>query len=193
MSDLYKVYGARASYFTQKMLGILRYKEIPHEFLKKTLALREEVEKAAGTRLMPVIKTPEGDYLFDTTPMALEMDRRFPGSDLLPEAAIPRITARVIEDFLDEWFTRFVLNFRWFHVRDCEHSADSITRDVIGVEADAELTAEQQTIYDTVSSTLQRAPWRSDRARQARQPQPLQSPSRSPLHPYQGQFQLPRR
>ena len=155
MSDSYIIYGARASYFTQKMLGIFRYKEIPHEYRQKTLFISGEIEKAAGTRLIPVVKTPDQDYIFDTTPIALEMDKIFPGSDLLPSEAVPRITARIIEDFLDEWFTRFVMNFRWFHAADCEHSGDSIARDLIGVELDTKLMPEQKTLYETARSTLE--------------------------------------
>ena len=62
----YIIYGADASYFTQKALSYFAYKGIPFEYRKKTLLVQGEVEEKSGTHMIPVVVTPGGDYIWDT-------------------------------------------------------------------------------------------------------------------------------
>lgn len=154
MSDRYIVFGVDASYFTQKVLGLLAYKEIPVDYRKKTLAVREEVEAKSGTRLMPVVVTPEDEWLWDSTPIAFEMDRRFPESALLPPDPVLAVTARILEDFFDEWPTRHAVHFRWLYEEDIAVSGESIARDLAGIPQNAELDAEGRALVDRAKATV---------------------------------------
>jgi len=154
MGASYIVYGVEASYFTQKVLGLFSYKEIPTEFRKKTLAMREEVEARAGTRLMPVVVTPEEEWLWDSTPIAFEMENRFPESTVLPPSPVLRIAARVLEDFFDEWPTRHAVHFRWLYEENVAVSGESIGRDLAGIPQDAELDEEGRTIVERTKTTV---------------------------------------
>lgn len=142
MADPYILYGMDASYFTRKLLRLFIYKEIPTDFRKKTLMVRAEVETHAGTHMIPVIKTPEGDWMWDTTPIAFEMDRRFPDGGVLPDAPLDRMMTRIIEDYFDEWTTRMAVFFRWNYEADIEQSGGSLARDAVGIPQDATLDAE---------------------------------------------------
>ena len=154
MSDPYIVYGVDASYFTQKVLGLLAYKEIPVDYRKKTLAVREAVESKSGTRLMPVVVTPEGEWLWDSTPIAFEMDRRFPDSSLLPHSPVLRSAARILEDFFDEWPTRHAVHFRWLYEENIAVSGESIARDLAGIPQGSELDAEGRALVDRAKATV---------------------------------------
>ncbi len=142
---LHVVYGLDASYFTRKVLSFFRYKGIPHEYRHKTITVRPIVEKKAGTHLIPVVATPEGEWLWDSTPIAFEMDRRFPDSALLPPLdthPVLHLTGRILEDFFDEWPTRQALHFRWMMDSGIHVGGDDLARDSLGVPKGRRLDAE---------------------------------------------------
>ncbi|GIX17663.1 MAG: hypothetical protein KatS3mg119_1849 [Rhodothalassiaceae bacterium] len=141
------IYGLDPSYFTQKVLGFFRYKEIPHEYRWKTLTAAPEVEKRAGTRLIPVVVTPEREWMWDSTPIAFEMDRRFPQSALLPPIEthpVLHVAGRILEDFFDEWPTRQAVHFRWMMDTGIYTSGTEIALNQIGLPGDAKPDSEGQ-------------------------------------------------
>ncbi len=141
----YVIYGLDPSYFTQKVLGFFRYKEIPHEYRWKTLTAAPEVEKRAGTKLIPVVVTPERAWLWDSTPIAFAMDRRFPDSALLPPIEthpVLHVAGRILEDFFDEWPTRQAVHFRWVMDTGVYTSGTEIALNQIGLPGDAKPDAE---------------------------------------------------
>lgn len=109
----YRVYGVEPSCYTQKTLGYVRGKGLAHEFKLKDLSLREVVEKAcSGYAKMPVVETPDGIWLTDSTRIALALDERHPETRLLPEDPALRIIARILDDWLDEWMVRVAAYWR---------------------------------------------------------------------------------
>lgn len=150
----YIIYGVDPSYFTQKALAYFAYKGIPFEYRRKTLLVQDEVEKKAGTHMIPVVVTPGGDYIWDTTPIILGLEEKFPAGGILPATPRQRITARLLEDYLDEWVTRIVIHLRWFNQADAENSGGAIVRQLLGVSADAELDDQQQAIFDQAYAQL---------------------------------------
>lgn len=156
-ADNYIIYGIDPSYFTQKGVAILRYKGLPFEYRHKTMAIRQEIEQKAGSHLIPVVVTPEGKYTYDTTPVAMALDARYPeGAMLPPVEGTPRqrIVARLLEDYFDEWVTRLVIHFRWFNEADTNTSGVMIARQSVGIPEGAKLTAEQQVMVDTTLATV---------------------------------------
>lgn len=143
----YIIYGVDASYFTQKALSYFAYKGIPFEYRKKTLMVKDEVEEKVGTHMIPVVVTPGGDYTWDTTPIFFGLEEQFSSGAILPATPRQRIVARLLEDYLDEWIPRIVVHLRWFNDADAETSGDAIVRDLLGVDADAELDEQQQVIF----------------------------------------------
>lgn len=141
----YTIYGVTPSYFTQKGIALLRFKELTFQFRWKDVTVREELEKRAGSRLIPVVVTGEGEYLWDTTPIAFFLDERYPEGQMLPQTPRQRIVARVLEDYLDEWVTRMVIHFRWFNEEDTLASGVAMARELVGVTADEDdLTHEER-------------------------------------------------
>lgn len=156
MAGGYILYGMDASYFTQKVLGLFTYKQIPTDYRRKTLGVRKEVEAKAGTRLMPVVVTPEEEWMWDSTPIALEMERRFLDSAILPPSPALYAATRILEDFFDEWPTRQALHFRWFHDECVQVAGGSLARDSAGVPQGAELDAEGEKMVGEVLDVIKR-------------------------------------
>lgn len=150
----YIIYGADASYFTQKALSYFAYKGIPFEYRKKTLTVQAQVEEKSGTHMIPVFATPDGDYIWDTTPVMLGLEEKFPDGGILPATPRQRIIARVLEDYLDEWVPRIVIHVRWCNDADAEVSGGAIIRDMLEIPEGAELDEEQQAIFDQAFDQL---------------------------------------
>ncbi len=150
----YIIYGVDASYFTQKALAYFAYKGIPFEYRKKTLLVKDEVEEKSGTHMIPVVVTPEGDYIWDTTPIFLGLEEKFTAGGILPATPRQRIVARLLEDSLDEWVPRIVVHLRWCNDEDAEVSGGAIVRDLLGVSAEAVLDEQQQAVFDQAFARL---------------------------------------
>ncbi|MBB4210028.1 glutathione S-transferase [Rhodothalassium salexigens DSM 2132] len=160
MSERYTVYGMDASYFTQKLLTLMAYKCLDVDYRHKTLATRDHVEAAAKTHLIPVLVTPSGQWLHDSTPLAFMLDDEHPASAVVPPAdpahALDRMLCRMLEDYFDEWLTRPAMHFRWFHEADRQTSGVSLARDLAGLDPATPLDAATQPLVDNVLDFLTR-------------------------------------
>jgi glutathione S-transferase len=110
----YTLYLMWISYFSGKMQAYLRYKEIPH--VPVELKWREMVTLLypnTGLMKVPAVRTPEGQWLQDTTPMMDWFERRFPAGAVLPDDAYQAFFCRLLEDYADEWLWRPALHYRW--------------------------------------------------------------------------------
>ncbi len=154
MAAPYRVYGMDASFFTRKVLAFFAYKDIPTTYLKKTVAIKDEIEEKSGTHLMPVVQTPEGTWLKDSTHIAFEMDRRFPETRLLPDMPLARTITRIIEDYIDEWLPISAMHFRWTNEPDRSQASQSLARDFVGIAQDAVLDPQGKTLVRSAQDMI---------------------------------------
>lgn len=119
MSNKYRVWVFHGSYFCGKMLAYLQYKGIPHEAIYGTLGeYGKEIYNNTGLRQMPVVKTPEGQWLQDTTPMINWFEAQFPDHSVLPQDPVTAFLTRLLEDYADEWLWRPAIYYRWMKETD---------------------------------------------------------------------------
>jgi glutathione S-transferase len=109
----YVLHGSARSFFTAKVENALRYLELPYDLVEKRPHDGSEIEKRAASGALPVLQTPEDWVLWDSTPILGMLDGRFPNRRILPTTPVQRIGARLLEDWIDEWFTRPAMYTRW--------------------------------------------------------------------------------
>jgi glutathione S-transferase len=119
--SVHTVYGYELSYFTRKVEAALQLKGVPHRRASKTLWRRWNIERLAGTHQVPVVRTPAGQYLFDSTPILSHLDTLNIGARLHDEGA-RGILIRIVEEWLDEWLPRAVIHYRW-NLSECAEPA----------------------------------------------------------------------
>lgn len=119
MSSIYRLHGHPLSYFSRKLEAALVFYGIPFEAVEVALGKggMTEVRKRAGTHQLPVLETPEGWAIADTTPIMFMLDARFPKRRLFPEGPTG-VLVHMIENFLDEWLGRTMVHYRW-HYEEC--------------------------------------------------------------------------
>jgi glutathione S-transferase len=69
---------------------------------------------------VPVVHTPDGEWLADTTPMIDWFEQRFPQGGVIPEDPLQAFCSRLLEDYADEWLWRPALHYRWSYPEDAK-------------------------------------------------------------------------
>lgn len=128
------VHGLDLSYFTGKLEGYLRGKQIPYTLIEMDTADFKRCGKATGVAQMPQVEWVDGQWLTDTTLIVPFLDQQYADTTVLPEQPLPKFVAQLLEDFGDEWLWRPALYYRWANAKDARlmshRLADGMMRDV---------------------------------------------------------------
>jgi glutathione S-transferase len=127
------VYGLDPSYYTGKLEGYLRYKEIPYRRVElSSRTFTKTVLRNTGLLKMPAVELPDGRWLTDTTPIIEWLETAHPEPAVIPSDPVQAITSRLVEDYADEWLWRPAMHYRWSYDGELMSGrlADEILRDV---------------------------------------------------------------
>ncbi|HLX06161.1 MAG TPA: glutathione S-transferase N-terminal domain-containing protein [Candidatus Binatus sp.] len=124
----YRVYGMSQSYFTRKLTGYLDYKAIPY-LLRRFANANRSAREAGWPGAMPVVMTPAGEYMWDTSAMIHHLESRFPEPAVFPPDRVLRFIDFILEDALDEWFYRAAVGSRWFYEENHRVGGWELARD----------------------------------------------------------------
>ena len=125
----YRVHGMMQSYFTRKMTGYLDYKGIPW-VLRRFPGASPEAMAAGFPGGVPVVQTPEGEFMWDSTSMIHHLERRFPEPAVLPLDPVQRFLCYVVEDAADEWLYRPAVGTRWYFPENRAVAGFELARDI---------------------------------------------------------------
>jgi len=124
----YRVYGMSQSYFTRKLTGYLDYKAIPY-LLRRFASVNPTARDAGWPGAMPVVMTPGGEFMWDTTAMIHHLESRYPEPRVFPTDPVLRFVDYILEDALDEWFYRAAVGSRWFYEENHRVGGWELARD----------------------------------------------------------------
>lgn len=114
MAGRYTLYGGEISYFTGKARAYLRNKGIPYEERAATREVYKEIIlPRVGWPVVPVVITPEGNTLQDTTDIIDALEAVFPDASVYPAGPRQHLTALLLEVFGDEWLKIPAMHYRW--------------------------------------------------------------------------------
>src|SRR4051794_18220913 len=141
MADNYRIIGAEMSPYSVKVRSYFRYKEIPHQWVLRNAASQAEYEKYARMPIIPLLVTPEGMGIQDSTPIIDAMEKLFPQPTVHPDDSVARFISALIEEFGDEWGNKWMFHYRWARDVDQRCSAGRIARMRSPKASEAELEA----------------------------------------------------
>ena len=130
MTERIKVFGAPASPYTQKMISIMRYRHIAYEFyigdVSGRLSRIEGIEPPKPV-LLPTLLLKDGQgnlkATTDTTPIIKRFENEYPDRKLLPEDPALSFINYLLEDFGDEWVTKYMFHYRWYFKEDANNAS----------------------------------------------------------------------
>jgi glutathione S-transferase len=107
------------SYYTGKLEGYLRYKEIPYQRIPTTpLLWNRTIPKQTGAQQMPAVELPDGRWMTDTTPIIEWVETECPDPAVIPLDPVQAYVSRLVEDYAEEWLWRPAMHYRWSHRQD---------------------------------------------------------------------------
>src|SRR4051812_14170236 len=113
MADRYRIIGAEMSPYSVKVRSYFRYKGIPHQWVLRNAESHAEYEKLAKVPIIPLVITPEGVGIQDSTPIIDKVDKLHPEPSIQPDDAVARFVSVLIEEFGDEWANKWMFHYRW--------------------------------------------------------------------------------
>jgi glutathione S-transferase len=128
MADNYRIIGAEMSPYSVKVRSYFRYKAIPHQWILRNAASQAEYEKHARVPIIPLVVTPEGTGIQDSTPIIDQMERLYPEPSIHPDDGVANFISALIEEFGDEWGNKWMFHYRWAREVDQISSAGRIAR-----------------------------------------------------------------
>lgn len=113
MTGTYQLIGSNASPYSRKLRAILRYRRIPHVWRLRRPEMGPEIE-SVRPKLVPMLKAPgESHWRVDSTPIAEWLEVRHPERSIIPPDPADAFLCFLIEDFADEWVTKWMFHHRW--------------------------------------------------------------------------------
>jgi glutathione S-transferase len=135
MTGEYRLFGSELSPYSVKVRSYLRYKGLRHRWVVRGASSQAEFVRHAKLPLIPLLVTPEGDVLQDSTPLIEEMERRHPEPALQPGDTPRAFLSSLIEEYADEWGNKAMFHYRWTGDVDQMSAALRIARAILGPDA----------------------------------------------------------
>ncbi len=138
MSAPYRLFGGELSPYSVKVRSYLRYKGLAHDWIVRSGAREEEFRRLAKLPLIPLLVTPEGESLQDSTPIIVELERRHPEPPLDPPDGARAFLSALIEEYADEWGNKAMFHYRWTYEDDQRSAAERICAETMPDMSDQE-------------------------------------------------------
>ena len=124
----YRIFGSELSPYSVKVRGWFRYKGIAHDWLTRTPENRAEYDAHARLPLVPLVITPEGEGIQDSTPIMERFETTFPEPATQPEDPMLAFLSALLEEYGDEWGNKHMFHYRWRDDADQVSAAERIAR-----------------------------------------------------------------
>ena len=124
-----KLVGGIGSPYTRKMVALLRYRHIPYKVIwgDPTRVLGQLGVKTARINLLPtfLFKDENGqlEAVCDSTPIIRQLESEYSDRSVIPTDPVVRFIDFLLEDFADEWCTKYMFHYRWQFSEDAENAA----------------------------------------------------------------------
>ncbi|HZD25476.1 MAG TPA: glutathione S-transferase family protein, partial [Alphaproteobacteria bacterium] len=132
MTRTYRIFGSELSPYSVKVRSYFRYKGIPHDWVLRNQQNQEEFKRHAKLPLIPLVITPDGEGIQDSTPIIEQMEERHPEPSVHPDDPVARFVSFLLEEYADEWANKPMFHYRWSYEADQAATAERIARQMIG-------------------------------------------------------------
>jgi glutathione S-transferase len=128
MTSLHRIFGIELSPYSVKVRSYFRYKGIPHVWLPRNAENQAEYQKHAKLPLVPLVVSPAGEALQDSTPIIEYYEALHPNPSIHPPEPVAAFVSALLEEFGDEWGNKWMFHYRWARDVDQISAAGRIAR-----------------------------------------------------------------
>jgi glutathione S-transferase len=165
MSNVHRIFGIEMSPYSVKVRSYFRYKALPHEWIVRSVATQAEYQKYAKLPIVPLVVTPDGEGIQDSTPILERFEAAHPEPSIDPREPVAALVSSLLEEFGDEWGNKWMFHYRWAREVDQLCSAGRIARAMMPAASDEQHAGMTAQIRDRmvnrvwfVGSSAQTAP-----------------------------------
>ena len=115
LDNSYYLYGSPVSYYTVKVRSYLHYKGLGFYDVRASDKIAKDIIKPAtgGWRVVPVLKTPQGDCIQDSSIILDELESAHNDRSILPPGIKQQVVSSLFELLGDEWLVFPAMHYRW--------------------------------------------------------------------------------
>ena len=128
MSKPIQLIGLPPSPYTRKMVSLLRYRRIPYSIIWGDPSAQLSARGIAKPKisLLPTFLLPDeaGDLqaVCDSTPIIRRLEAEVQGRSAIPTDPALAFIDYLLEDFADEWCTKYMFHYRWHQAVDADNA-----------------------------------------------------------------------
>ena len=110
----FTMWGTPHSLYAGKLRSYLIKKQVPcREMIASDPRFLSEVVPKIGHMVVPVMETPEGELLQDTTAIIDILEARFPGPCVTPQGPVQRVIAQFFDAYGSNYLLPLAMHYRW--------------------------------------------------------------------------------
>lgn len=109
---MYRLFGMEVSPYSVKVRALLRFKQIPFEWLLRSRANESAFREHAKVPLIPLLVTPAG-AMQDSTPMLNYLETEHPTPSIRLTDPLLNFLSDALEEAADEWLIKPMFHYRW--------------------------------------------------------------------------------
>lgn len=140
MTSDYRIIGSQESPQAVKVRAYLQYKGLPYSWHSGGEA-RELLQNHGQLPSLPLVVMPDQQSLHDSTEIIKRIEAKHPDPPIQPDDAIAGFMSLLLEEFADEWGSKWVFHYRWAREADQLASttrlAGIVQPDIAGAALDA--------------------------------------------------------
>ncbi len=136
MTTPYRIFGAEMSPYSVKVRSYFRYKGLPYQWIPRNAETQGEYQKYAKLPIVPLVVTPAGEGIQDSTPILERIEAEHPEPSIHPSEPVSAFLSALLEEFGDEWGNKWMFHYRWARDVDQIASAGRLARGTMPLASD---------------------------------------------------------
>jgi glutathione S-transferase len=152
VSPGHRIFGSELSPYSVKVRSYFRYRGLAHEWLPRSPTTQAEFQKYAKLPLVPLVVTPEGEGIQDSTPIIERFEAEAPS--LRPDDPALAFISALLEEYGDEWGNKWMFHYRWTYAPDCWATAERIAQQMVGAQGTLAVAQSRAAVAERMSGRL---------------------------------------
>ncbi len=154
VSGMLRLFGSELSPYSVKVRSYLRYKGLAHEWLPRTPANQAEFQKYAKLPLIPLVVTPDGEGVQDSTPIIERFEAAARAPSIVPDDPALAFLSALLEEYGDEWGNKWMFHYRWNYKADRWSTAERIALQMAGAQGPLGVAQARAMVADRMTGRL---------------------------------------
>lgn len=149
-----RIFGSELSPYSVKVRSFFRYKNLPHEWILRSPAVQAEFQKYAKLPLVPLVVTPGGEGVQDSTPILERFEASMPEPSTVPADPALAFVSALLEEYGDEWGNKWMFHYRWRYQPDVWSTAERIAVQMMGSQGPLAVAQARAAVAERMTGRL---------------------------------------